>query len=242
VLQRSEYEPYGQLTNRALTDGPGYTGHVQDAATGLTYMQQRYYDPLIGRFLSVDPVTAYSSPGANFNRYWYANNSPYRFTDPDGRIGRDDPPKDILKTVANKIQEVVNTPAPQNWPLSGDVFTTAEVDATFIAGPEVSAGQVLDLDDPLASGLYFSYATGQGANVGTALGLGYVTGDIEGKGATLDINAGKVSPTVMLDDKGNFHGAALSVGPGAGVSGSVGKTWTLSVRDVLNMVKSIIEK
>jgi hypothetical protein len=33
----------------------------------------------------VDPVTAYSSPGANFNRYWYANNNPYRFYDPDGR-------------------------------------------------------------------------------------------------------------------------------------------------------------
>jgi uncharacterized protein RhaS with RHS repeats len=48
-------------------------------------MQQRYYDPMIGRSLSVDPVTAYSSPGANFNRYWYANNNPYRFTDPDGR-------------------------------------------------------------------------------------------------------------------------------------------------------------
>jgi hypothetical protein len=33
----------------------------------------------------VDPVTAYSMPGANFNRYWYANNNPYKFVDPDGR-------------------------------------------------------------------------------------------------------------------------------------------------------------
>jgi len=90
IVETSEYEPYGRLTNRALTDGPGYTGHVQDAATGLTYMQQRYYDPLIGRFLSADPVTAYSSPGANFNRYWYANNNPYKFTDPDGRQSKED--------------------------------------------------------------------------------------------------------------------------------------------------------
>jgi len=90
VIERSEYEPYGQLVNRPPTDGPGFTGHVQDAATGLTYMQQRYYDPVIGRFLSVDPVTAYSSPGANFNRYWYANNNPYKFTDPDGRQSKED--------------------------------------------------------------------------------------------------------------------------------------------------------
>jgi uncharacterized protein RhaS with RHS repeats len=48
-------------------------------------MQQRYYDPQIGRFLSVDPVTAYSNPVGAFNRYWYANNNPYKFTDPDGR-------------------------------------------------------------------------------------------------------------------------------------------------------------
>lgn len=48
---------------------------------------QRYYDPSIGRFLSVDPVTADGNTGANFNRYWYTNNNPYRFTDPDGRLG-----------------------------------------------------------------------------------------------------------------------------------------------------------
>ena len=84
VLQTSEYEPYGKLLNRPRTDGPAYTGHVTDAATGLTYMQQRYYDPGIGRFLSVDPVTADGS-GGNFNRYQYASDNPYRFTDPDGR-------------------------------------------------------------------------------------------------------------------------------------------------------------
>ncbi|MEL4892303.1 RHS domain-containing protein [Xanthomonas protegens] len=85
LIETSEYEPYGKLLNRPVTDGPGFTGHVQDAATGLTYMQQRYYDPVIGRFLSVDPVTPYKSPSVQFNRYGYARNSPYRFYDPDGR-------------------------------------------------------------------------------------------------------------------------------------------------------------
>ncbi len=85
VLERREYEPYGKQLAPTPQDGPGYTGHVYDAATGLSYMQQRYYDPGIGRFLSVDPVTADGNSGGNFNRYWYANNNPYRFTDPDGR-------------------------------------------------------------------------------------------------------------------------------------------------------------
>lgn len=47
-------------------------------------MQQRYYDPLCGCFLSVDPATAYS-PGGIFNQYWYANANPYGLVDPDGR-------------------------------------------------------------------------------------------------------------------------------------------------------------
>ncbi|MEL1265384.1 RHS repeat-associated core domain-containing protein [Pseudoxanthomonas putridarboris] len=86
LVETSEYEPYGQLVNRALTDGPGFTGHVQDAATGLTYMQQRYYDPQSGVFLSVDPVTAYGNPARQFHRYRYAENNPYKFYDPDGRV------------------------------------------------------------------------------------------------------------------------------------------------------------
>jgi RHS repeat-associated protein len=85
LIESSEYEPFGQLVNKPLFDGPGYTGHVQDAATGLTYMQQRYYDPQIGRFLSVDPVTALNDPVALFNRYMYAGNNPINAVDPDGR-------------------------------------------------------------------------------------------------------------------------------------------------------------
>src|SRR5690606_36753776 len=79
-----QFEPYGASVG-AATDGGGYTEHMTDAGTGLTYMQQRYYDPLIGRFLSVDPIAANASTGAGVNRYAYAANNPYKFTDPDGR-------------------------------------------------------------------------------------------------------------------------------------------------------------
>lgn len=37
-----------------------------------------------GRFLSPDPEPADEQ---NFNRYWYANNNPYTFVDPDGQFG-----------------------------------------------------------------------------------------------------------------------------------------------------------
>jgi len=66
----------------------GRTLHVNDAESGLVYMQQRYYDPVAGRFLSVDPVTTDAKTGSSFNRYAYGNNNPYKFTDPDGRDPR----------------------------------------------------------------------------------------------------------------------------------------------------------
>ena len=50
-------------------------------------MQQRYYDPVAGRFLSVDPVATDGNTGASFNRYAYAGNNPYKNVDPDGRNG-----------------------------------------------------------------------------------------------------------------------------------------------------------
>lgn len=84
VVEKTYYAPYGEVVNRALRDAPGYGGHEEDAATGLVYMQQRYYDPTVGRFLSVDPIEAESN-GGSFNRYDYALNNPYSFTDPDGR-------------------------------------------------------------------------------------------------------------------------------------------------------------
>ncbi|MFD1297878.1 RHS repeat-associated core domain-containing protein [Lysobacter gummosus] len=85
IVRESLYEPYGRIVNSPTDDGPQYTGHVADSATDLVYMQQRYYDSSIGRFLSSDPISAYSGNGPSFNRYWYAAGNPYRFTDPDGR-------------------------------------------------------------------------------------------------------------------------------------------------------------
>lgn len=51
-------------------------------------MQQRYYDPVAGRFLSIDPVTTDANTGSSFNRYAYATNNPFKYIDPDGRQER----------------------------------------------------------------------------------------------------------------------------------------------------------
>jgi RHS repeat-associated protein len=85
ILSRTRYEPYGATAAGANPNGIGFTGHVNDADTGLVQMQQRYYDPLAGRFLSVDPVTTDAGTAGHFNRYVYGEDNPYKYLDPDGQ-------------------------------------------------------------------------------------------------------------------------------------------------------------
>jgi RHS repeat-associated protein len=86
IVSSSHYRPFGS-TIEAPKDDVGYTGHLKDIDLGLTYMQARYYDQDIGRFYSNDPVGFLPSNLHSFGRYTYANNNPYKYTDPDGRWG-----------------------------------------------------------------------------------------------------------------------------------------------------------
>lgn len=96
IISRENVTPYGDSlgkqdsTNGVAVGNPehglGYTGHVRDNDLGLTYMQARYYDPTVGRFMGADPVGFLDNESPTyFNRYAYAGNNPYRYVDPDGR-------------------------------------------------------------------------------------------------------------------------------------------------------------
>ncbi|ACR13961.1 Rhs family protein [Teredinibacter turnerae T7901] len=92
IISRHHYMPFGEALDLPLESELGYTGHLYDADTGLNYAGARYYDPVIGRFLSNDPVDFLghlqrgNSPAHGFNRYAYVNNNPYKYNDPDGEF------------------------------------------------------------------------------------------------------------------------------------------------------------
>jgi RHS repeat-associated protein len=75
-----KYAPYGE---KEISTGNGtdyqFTDKANDESTGLTYFGARFYDPEVGRFISVDP----GKDGLNW--YTYANDNPLIFVDPDGR-------------------------------------------------------------------------------------------------------------------------------------------------------------
>ncbi|WP_274055478.1 RHS repeat domain-containing protein [Thalassomonas actiniarum] len=76
------FKPFGETIETA-NDEVSYTGHKFDTDLGLSYMQARYYDPVIGRFYSNDPV-GFTGEVDTFNRYSYVANNPYKYIDPDG--------------------------------------------------------------------------------------------------------------------------------------------------------------
>ncbi|UPG92646.1 RHS repeat domain-containing protein [Luteibacter aegosomatissinici] len=84
ILSTADYRPYGAQVLGTPEAGPGYTGHVNDPDSGLVYMQARYYDPVVGRFISVDPLGPSGGSLFGFSSYGYASGNPISRLDPTG--------------------------------------------------------------------------------------------------------------------------------------------------------------
>ncbi|MBI2344125.1 MAG: hypothetical protein HYV02_07315 [Deltaproteobacteria bacterium] len=97
VVQRYAYAPFGAATfqlnpnlgapspaHAALLTTPAYTGHRALPGLGLVTIPARDLDPTWGRFLTPDPVVSDPTDAQAYNRYAYARNNPFRYTDPTG--------------------------------------------------------------------------------------------------------------------------------------------------------------
>lgn len=79
-----DYKPYGAQVLGNPSSGPAYAGHVNDLDIGLVYMQHRYYDQAIGRFMSRDAMPPKPGDLDYINRYAYVGDNPVMRTDPFG--------------------------------------------------------------------------------------------------------------------------------------------------------------
>ncbi len=81
IAKNYEYNSFG-VQKSAMDDGDKnpyrYSGEYYDAESGYTYLQARYYDPDVGRFISEDPAM----DGDNW--YVYCGNDPVNMVDPTG--------------------------------------------------------------------------------------------------------------------------------------------------------------
>jgi RHS repeat-associated protein len=82
TLAGYSYSPYGQTQSTGNTEGDSvqYTGRENDN-NGLYYYRARYYDPVLKRFLSEDPI---GLSGGSLSFYAYVNGNPVSYIDPLG--------------------------------------------------------------------------------------------------------------------------------------------------------------
>jgi len=78
--QPTYYDPYGVPETGARPPPPfGYTGELQDGATGLQNLRARTYNPATGQFLTRDPLEQQTGQA-----YLYASGDPVNNSDPSG--------------------------------------------------------------------------------------------------------------------------------------------------------------
>jgi len=84
IYQTRAY-PYGVTRWQSGTDYGDYDFTAQRRDNfGLLDYRARFYDPLIGRFISADSVVPDFANPQSLNRYGYTYNNPVKYTDPSG--------------------------------------------------------------------------------------------------------------------------------------------------------------
>ncbi len=64
-----------------------YRGYYYDVETGLYYLKTRYYDPEVGRFITIDDISYLDPETINgLNLYAYCGNNPVMNVDPTGKF------------------------------------------------------------------------------------------------------------------------------------------------------------
>jgi len=92
VVETTDYYPFGAIRFDNQTNNYNekrkYIGQEYDAETSLSYLNARYYNGTIGRFVTQDPVfwgNQNLSDPQSLNAYSYANNNPITLSDPSGK-------------------------------------------------------------------------------------------------------------------------------------------------------------
>jgi RHS repeat-associated protein len=176
------------------TTSRGFTGHEHLDEVQLIHMNGRVYDPVIGRFISADPIVQAPANLQNLNRYSYVLNNPLSLVDPSGFI---------FKKLFKGIKKFLKKFKKEFIFLIG--VATAGL-ASWAIG--TLAGQVGAVTSAIVSGAGFNFGTSfagtlaYGGNLKDAFRAGFKAGFIGG------ISAG-LSQWVNTAFKNNFLPRAI---------------------------------
>jgi len=188
-LQSISYKPFGETfqTTGSSSAHYKYTGQEEDAESGLYFYNARYYDPLLGRFISPDSAVPNAMDPQSLNRYSYVRNNPLILTDPDGHFAF------LIPIIVGAI-----IGAYESDKHGGNLFQGAVMGA--LAG---AFGEVI--------GASFSGAIGGGA-LGTI--IGQTAGGAVAGGVSALMAGGNSSEGFKMGALGGFVSGATNVGIG----------------------------
>ena len=92
IVDGYKYDPYGNIiaggnTTIGTINPLRYRGYYFDSDTGFYYLQSRYYDPAIGRFINADTYASTGTGVLGYNMFAYCENNPINNADPSGYLG-----------------------------------------------------------------------------------------------------------------------------------------------------------
>ena len=232
-----EYDPFGNIlsaTGEMADENPfRYRGYHYDTNTGFYYLQSRYYDPLICRFINAD---AYASTGQGvlgYNMFAYCGNNPVMRIDLTGHSWREFW-EDVREWLEEKKED-----AEKNG--DGTVTFGATASGAFGFATSISVGYTVDAKGNIGSS---STISGGGGFPSAGVGL-FIAGNNAptiyhqgGMGTAVGASGGPAVFAIggdynMLIDKENgctYHGGTVTASYGlyptfVELHGEVGYTW-----------------
>jgi RHS repeat-associated protein len=160
-----------------IASDPCFTGKEEDVEVGLTYFGKRFYSPLLGRWLSPDPLEVHAPGEADGNLYAYVSGAVLKNIDPMGLQSHptDTPPPTATSQITTMTQ--------------GQSYQTTPARSVAQTAPEGAAGgQATSGFDPVADlqtkGAITLGSSGSGSTQSTALDRATaMAGKLQGAGA-----------------------------------------------------------
>ena len=177
VLASYSYDPWGKIISAtgslAEINPLRYRGYVYDQETGFYYLQSRYYDPAISRFLNADGYAVTGEGGVlGYNMFAYCNNDPVNKSDTDGSRPvevDEDPNRRLVATIKPRAPKKTIEESPSS-------SSKTEYGATIAFGKSLSvntgiwsfdlqAGLAIDMEGNVAVQVSFFGAISSGGSL-----------------------------------------------------------------------------
>jgi len=187
-------EPENAIPQNLTWLNRGYTSHEHLYQFGIINMNNRMYEPIVGRMLAADNEVSAPFSSQSYNRYSYAYNNPLKYTDPSGDVF-------IIPHIGFDMYGNISVGVTVGVGIPGNV---ASVSATL--GHNFGSGNT-----------YLSLGVGAGgfyANVGWGTQTGYTAG--AGFGLSLEsgfsTNLTSIGVGWSQNGGGHIYGAGFSYG------------------------------